>query len=208
MTETQKTSVEQNTPEEKKARVEFKKDQPHPKLTQSHVREYQPEDDEKATPLGQLKSHFHPTGTAIYVSEDGTESYFPYKAVSPGDSVLLNHTALIASARAMTKKRVSKKDGRYTVDDAIAEGCLEEYLKDVQNEKEYVCRVVSMGLVSPEQQMTWEEVPENIDERCMMFLFDRFLGGAVPSADSERTERFSSKDAPSENGSEPEASTD
>ena len=207
MTETQKTSVEQNTPEEKKARVEFETDQPHPKL-QSHVREYRDEDDQLATDLGTLKSHFRPTGTAIYVSEDGTESYFPYKTVSPGDSALLNHTALIASARAMTKRRASKKDGRYTVDDAIAEGCLEEYLKDVQNEKEYVCRVVSMGLISEKQQMSWEDVPENLDERCMMFLFDKFLGGAVPSAADERVERFPREDAPSENGSEPEASTD
>ena len=191
---------------DKKERVEIVQGQPHPKQIGFTHRPFDPQIDSEDTftDLGSLKNYYHPTMVAegeVY----GNLTKIGYKHLSPGDSTLLNHTALIASVRAMEHRRATKKDRRYTTDDAIAAGELEEYLRDVKNEQEYIFRVIAGGVVFP--AMTWEDVPEALDDEGIADLYPKILGGAVPSTADERTERFPAKNGTRKTRSKPKTSS-
>ena len=109
--------------------------------------------------------------------EPGAFLTFPYRNITPGDSVLLDDVAIITGIVYNSKH---EKPGD-TLVKAVEEGRVEEFLQVVRNNRYQQSKVISLGL-----GRTIEDVDENItDPETRTALYNAIRGGAIPRLDTD-----------------------
>ena len=162
--------------------VEFVAGQSHPEMPES-LKSPEIKDevtagdsaDAEAT-LGKLHSSHNAERTLVYPNPDkaGDTLTFVYKRIDPGTSLLLNDIAIV------TGILYNRKHRRFadSMETALDEGRLEEYIQVMKNDIDYENKVISMGLVIP--KLSVEEVSELlVDKGLRGLLFNAIIGGAT-----------------------------
>ena len=109
--------------------------------------------------------------------EPGAFLTFPYRNITPGDSVLLDDVAIITGIVYNSKH---EKPGD-TLVKAVEEGRVEEFLQVVRNNRYQQSKTISLGL-----GRTIEDVDENItDPETRNALSNAIRGGAVPRLETD-----------------------
>lgn len=174
--------AKENTAEQEEV-TEFSADEPHPETPPSVLaelgyeeREYQGAEDDEASESTweELKARKSKRHTLVLPDPDtpGGELTFVYRKIGLSDSVLVNDIAIITGI-VYNREHEKLND---TMEKAVEEGRVEEFLQVQKNNLYYQNKVMSLGLGVP-----IEEVEETIiDPSIRIPLFNKIRGGAVP----------------------------
>ena len=180
-----KDTTEQNQKEEEV--TEFAQGEPHPDTPKSvleeqgiEVRDYEGKKDDAAADATweKLKARKSKRHTAVLPDPEnpGEVLTFVYRRVRPGDSVLL-HDVAIVTGMIYNQKHEKPND---TMQKAVEEGRVEEFLQVMKNNRYYHQKVLSLGL-----ERTIADIEENIHQETLVPLSKEIRGGAVPRSETD-----------------------
>ena len=168
--------------------TEFMPDQPHPDTPKSVLEEQgiedrayegKADDDAAEKTWGKLLERKTRRKTLVLPDPDEPGAFltFPYRNITPGDSVLIDDVAIITGIVYNSKH---EKPGD-TLLKAVEEGRVEEFLQVVRNNRYQQSKTISLGLGK-----TIEDVDENItDPETRNALYNKIRGGAAPRHESD-----------------------
>ena len=168
--------------------TEFMPDEPHPDTPKSVLEEQgiedrayegKSDDIEAEKTWGKLLERKTRRKTLVLPDPDEPGEFltFPYRNITPGDSVLIDDIAIITGIVYNSKH---EKPGD-TLLKAVEEGRVEEFLQVVRNNRYQQSKTISLGL-----GRTIEDVEENItDPETRNALYNAIRGGAVPRLDTD-----------------------
>ena len=168
--------------------TEFMPDQPHPDTPKSVLEEqgiedraYEGKNDDVEAEKTWKKLLERKTRRKTLALPDPEEPdaflTFPYRNITPGDSVLIDDVAIITGIVYNSKH---EKPGD-TLLKAVEEGRVEAFLQVVRNNRYQQSKTISLGL-----GRTIEDVEENItDPEVRTALYNAIRGGAAPRHEND-----------------------